>query len=66
MHMIQPTDHMEHRRKIRGWMLQFCIEGRRGQLWEMEGEGDQGGRKEKEEVRVTVSESGDVKKVQIV
>ena len=32
-------------------MLQFCIEGRRGQLWEMEGEGDQGGRKEKEEVR---------------
>ena len=58
---------MELRRKESpNMVLQFCIEGRRGQLWEMEGEGDQGGRKEKEEVRVTVSESGDVKKVQIV
>ena len=39
-------------------MLQSCIEGGTGRPWEMEGEGDKGGRKEEEEIRVAVSESG--------
>ena len=51
-----------------GWrMFQSCIEGGTGQLWGMEGEGNKGGRKEEEEIRVAVSESGgDVKEVKRV
>jgi hypothetical protein len=68
MPMIQPTDHMEGRRKEdQGWMLQSCIEGETGQLWEMEGEGDKGGGKEEEKIRMAVSEpGGDMREVQNV
>jgi hypothetical protein len=34
-------------------------------LWEIEGEGDKGGKKEEEEIRVSIPESGgDMRKVQ--
>ena len=53
MTMIQPTDHMEHRRKEdRGWMLQSCIEWGTGQLWEMEGEGTSEGEKKGGSIRI--------------
>ena len=45
-------------------MFQSCIEGGTGQLWGMEGEGNKGGRKEEEEIRVAISESGEVREVQ--
>ena len=48
-------------------MCQFHIEGGTGWLWEMERVGDKGGRKEDDEIRVAVSESGrDVREVQRV
>jgi hypothetical protein len=36
---LQTIERVE-RRKTREWMLQSCIEGGTGQLWEMKGEGD--------------------------
>jgi hypothetical protein len=57
--MIQPITHMKCKRKEdRGWMLQSCIEGETGKLWDVEGKGDKGGRKEEHEISLTVSESG--------
>ena len=63
--MIQPTNHMECRRKEdQGWMNQSFIEGETAQLWKREGDGDKGGRKEEEEIRIAVSVSvGDQREV---
>jgi hypothetical protein len=67
--MIQSIDHMESRRKKDQGVDASVIHraGGTGHLWKMEGEGEQGGRKEGEEIRVAVSGTKrDVREVQRV
>ena len=68
MPMVQPTDHMERRRKEdQGVYASVLHWWGTGQLWEMEGEGNKGRRKGEEEIRVVVSEAEeDVREVQRV